>query len=68
MNIIRRCRSVSRVQDSGLTYLIRDNVFTWSIPVLRRSAMMSRHVVCLWKNTTRMWNKYLELVTIVWQE
>jgi len=33
-----------------LTYLLGDNIFTWSIPVLCRSVMVSRHVVCLWKN------------------
>jgi len=44
------------------TYLLRDNVFTQSIPVLRRSAMVSQHVVCLWRNTIKMCNKRVYLV------
>jgi len=39
------------------TYLLRDNVFTRSISVFHRSVMVSRHVVCLWKNAIRMCNK-----------
>jgi len=53
-----------------LTYLLRDNVFTWSIPVLCRYVTVSLHVVCLWKNTIKMCNKkhnYGSLM-IVWRE
>jgi len=45
------------IHDSGLTYLLWDKVFTWSIPVLHKSVMVRGHVVCLWKNTIRMCNK-----------
>jgi len=33
------------IQDSGLTYLLRDSVLTRFILVLRRSVMVSRHIV-----------------------
>jgi len=52
------------------TYLLRDNIFTRSIPVLCRSVMVSRHVVCEWKNAIRMCNKkhILGTIMIVWRE
>jgi len=56
------------IQDSRLTYGY--HVLTRSIPVLRRSFMVSRHVVCLWKNTIRMCNKkhIFCILMIVWRE
>jgi len=52
------------------TYLLRDNIFTPSIPVLCRSVMVSWHIVCSWKNTTRMCNKkhIFGTLIIVWRE
>jgi len=73
MNILRPVvafhESGTVIQDSGLN-LLWDNVSTQSIPVLCRSVMVSRHVVCLWQNTIRMCNKkhIFDTVMIVWHK
>jgi len=62
--------SLAVIHDSGLTYLLRDNDFAQSISVLRRSVMVSRHIVCLLKNTIGMCNKkrIFGILMMVWQE
>jgi len=69
MNVILHCGGILRVWHCYTRLdLLRDSVFTGSIPVLCRSVMVSRHVVCLWKNTMRVCNKkhIFGTLMIVW--
>jgi len=56
--------------DTGGSSCTKRPLSPQSIPVLRRSVMVSLHVVCLCKNTIRMCNKKCIFGTlmIVWQE